>query len=771
MTFGAAAFLLATLAAIIPVILHLINRQQAKELPFPTLRFLRLSVEKTRRRRRLQDLLLMFLRMAVLVFIAVGLAKPTLTSLAALMGGGAATAVAIVLDNSGSMSVNDEGRPRMETALRAVEQILNQLQVGDQVALFVTCGPNFPEEGKFDRSHEKVRQLIGILQGSFERADLSAEIEAARRLILQSDAPNRSVFVVSDFQTVSFPELSKEHPGGPGTEEPSKTGPSGTAEAQSSQTTEQAPGPGRELSEEERRTLRRIPVVMVDCGRNPRPNVGIVNVEAVTPVPVARVPVYTTVSLLNASSVPQQRAVTLFANGVKAFEGPAINLPPGEVVPYQFQFTFREGGIQRCEVRLVGEDGSPVDDRWYFSMEIDMGVPVAIVVPQVHEIPFLDESFYLENALLAAGGGLRVNKILASQLGAEPLERYKVIFCVNIPALTGEALGRLSRFVDSGGTVFWICGADVDPTSYNQMAEESGGLLLPTRLVQVRDARQATGRDSFRVSWIDPEHPVLRLFTEPASLYQSVLIYRHIQVASEEGEGGRVLARLDDGEPILVEKRSGRGTVLFWGSSAHLGWTNFPLRPIFLPLMARLTFELAGTQERRYQVAAGRPIVIPFEDQIPPRVAEILPPSGAVIRKELKPDGEAVLREFRYSDTHQPGFYVVRLLEGVTPRQMTFAVNFHPDEVRPEKIDRKALEEHLAPSPVVWAENPEDLSSTFRYLREGTSLWEFFLLLVLVGLVCETFVSNFFTPKQERPPLAAEPLRRLRRMPETLVSR
>ncbi len=48
-------FLLATLAAVIPVILHLINRQRAKDLPFSTLRFLRISVQKTRRRKRIHD--------------------------------------------------------------------------------------------------------------------------------------------------------------------------------------------------------------------------------------------------------------------------------------------------------------------------------------------------------------------------------------------------------------------------------------------------------------------------------------------------------------------------------------------------------------------------------------------------------------------------------------------------------------------------------------------------------------------------------------------
>ena len=776
MTFGAAIFLLGALAAVIPLILHLINRQQAKLLPFPTLRFLRISVEKTRRRRRLQDLLLMLLRMAVLVLIAVGLAKPTLTSLAALMAGEARSAVAIILDNSASMGTVDEGRPRWETAVRATEQILDHLYAGDEVALFVTSGPQFPEAGKLDRTQEKVRQLLAQVQLTYEGADLSAAIDHARRLLLESDAPNRYLFVVSDFQRVCFPGLaqSPEESSPASATSPSGQSPVSESASVSPSASESKSVAGEEpkpFSEAEIRALKRIPLVMVDCYRNPRPNVGIVDVEATAPVPVARVPVYTSAKLLNGSPVPQQRAVTLLANGVKLFEGSAVSLPPGEVSPYRFQFSFPEGGVQRCEVRLVGEDGLAADDRWFFAMEINLGIPVAIVVSQIHEIPFLDDSFYLENALLAAGAGIQVNKLLATQLAGEPLDRYKVIFCVNVPAFSGEALSRLRRFVESGGALVWICGPDVDPTTYNEMYEQTQGSVLPARLVQVRDPRQAGNQESFRVTWIDTEHPVLRLLSEPPSLYQSVLVYRHVQLSTEQLEGGRVLARLDDGEPILVEKRSGRGTVIFWGSSAHIGWTNFPLRPIFLPLVARLTYELAGAEQRRHQVLAGRPLILSFEDQIPPRVAEVLPPSGAIIRKELRPDGNIPLREFRYTETYEPGFYQVRLLEGGSPRTITFAVNYHPEESTAEKVDRSQIEAFYRPSPVIWADNPDDLSSTFKYLREGRSLWELFLFAVLVGLVFETFLANVFTPKQERPSVVQLPAWRARRLPQVVVQR
>ena len=159
MTFATPLFLLAALAAAIPVILHMINRQQAKNLPFPTLRFLKISAEKTRRRKRVHDLLLMLLRAALLLLIAFGLARPTVTNLSSLWGG-ANSSVAIILDNSASMGAIDAGRSRFEIASAAVTQILDELHDGDQMAFFVTGGPDFPGLGKLDRTKEAIREIL-----------------------------------------------------------------------------------------------------------------------------------------------------------------------------------------------------------------------------------------------------------------------------------------------------------------------------------------------------------------------------------------------------------------------------------------------------------------------------------------------------------------------------------------------------------------------------------------------------------------------------------
>ena len=116
-------------------------------------------------------------------------------------------------------------------------------------------------------------------------------------------------------------------------------------------------------------------------------------------VPIAGLPVKATVTLLNTSTVPRQPRVELLIDGTKEASSPELSVPPEGRAKHDFQFTFRSGGLHRGEVRLVGEDGSKYDDRRFFAMEVDQSIPVAIVRAQRHEIPYLDDAYYLEQAL------------------------------------------------------------------------------------------------------------------------------------------------------------------------------------------------------------------------------------------------------------------------------------------------------------------------------------------------------------------------------------
>ena len=82
MAFVNVSLLLGGLLVAVPVVLHLVLRQQPKQLVFPALRFLQQRREANRRRLQLRHWLLLALRCAAIAALAVALARPSVNSAA-----------------------------------------------------------------------------------------------------------------------------------------------------------------------------------------------------------------------------------------------------------------------------------------------------------------------------------------------------------------------------------------------------------------------------------------------------------------------------------------------------------------------------------------------------------------------------------------------------------------------------------------------------------------------------------------------------------------
>ena len=106
------------------------------------------------------------------------------------------------------------------------------------------------------------------------------------------------------------------------------------------------------------------------------------------------------------------------------------------------------------------------------------------------------------------------------------------------------------------------------------------------------------------------------------------------------------------------------------------------------------------------------------------------------------PKSDQAADGFRYAETHEAGVYLVRLLNQKPPKQMAFAVNIDPAESDPATLAGPELRARFGTRPLLLCESPEELAETIQRLREGTSLWEWFLAAVLIGLVLEVFLAN-----------------------------
>ena len=111
-------FLVAAMAAAIPILLHLFHRKTEVVIDFPAVRLLKRAPVQQHRRRRLRELILLALRVVALVLLALSFARPYF---AGAVAPESAALTVIAVDQSMSLSAPAQIDRARDAALRAVD--------------------------------------------------------------------------------------------------------------------------------------------------------------------------------------------------------------------------------------------------------------------------------------------------------------------------------------------------------------------------------------------------------------------------------------------------------------------------------------------------------------------------------------------------------------------------------------------------------------------------------------------------------------------------
>ena len=204
LTFAAPVMFVGLLAAGIPFLLHLISRVRAKEEPFPTLRFLQHSVEKTARRRRVENWLLLLLRSAVLAGLAMAVAEPISRAAGDWLGGGDNIAV-LLLDNSYSMAGGQGGATRLACAKSQAAELLRSENKPAQATLLTTAGAN--RSGVLSTQLDALTREARAVDIAYSPADLEDRFAQAREILKGQSNPRQALYLFTDLQTISMDSL------------------------------------------------------------------------------------------------------------------------------------------------------------------------------------------------------------------------------------------------------------------------------------------------------------------------------------------------------------------------------------------------------------------------------------------------------------------------------------------------------------------------------------------------------------------------------------
>jgi hypothetical protein len=608
----------------VPIILHLVRREKSERVPFASLMFFRRIRVPDLRRRQLRHLLLLLLRCLGLLLLAAAFAQPVIfKSWADRVNPTRARSVLVLLDRSFSVSQ----QPGWQNALQLADSRLQSLQGADE-GMLVQFGESAHVLTGWEREPALLRQVLQTrVTSSFEGTSYSEALRVAAEQFRDARHEKREIVLITDLQRSGMDFAAGwKLPGGISLE------------------VEQVSPVSSNLFIEEVTLQREVYGKMY-----PHP-----------------------ITVRIGSSPPQAMTgrASLSIDGrvmaAKDFQLAVTGI--GSVVFEEFELP--EGGV-RGEIRVEPGDALPHDN--IFSFVIEQRSPRTLLLVTDRSRP--NSAFYLGTALKAGENQPFVIETTHSLDLARLDPRTTPAVIVNdFPQPEGSA--GLEAYLEKGGGVLIVLGNGIRPEAYNR----AWGKLMPAELTE-RKFLRAQNKIFTSITDAQWEHPLFSVFAgvhRPSLVGAQFYSYWDLQPT----EDASILARFDEGDPALLERRLEKGRLLLFASSLDPVWTDFPLRNSYLPFLHQAIQYIS--QDRTTPAAYRVSQLLPVDETASAGSWNLLDPSG---RRALAL-GEEIPEYIRLET---PGHYEIRS----NRESRWIAVNCLPQESNLETVRK---EEFLAAS-------------------------------------------------------------------------
>jgi hypothetical protein len=713
-------------AVSVPVIIHLMHSPRARQIDFPSVRFLLACQKKATRRSRLKNIILLLLRMLLIALLAWALSRPYRENEQTDVLPDAPVSMVVILDNSYSMGYVAKGVSHFERAREAAISLLDTLKPGDEVAVLLMNEKVEPCFKNLTTDLDRVRTALRGAELSARGTNADPALREALRVVARAGS------------AAAAAELSV--PGAEGKQAEEIKAEVKDEEAQRRRRQEihvltdlqdQAWEPviksGFLKTVETKATIH-----VSNFGRAGAPNVYLTKATVQSGGPEEA----TVTARVRASGAgPPGNIITLNVNGKNETQE-TFAVRPGQPVSVPLSARFGEAGTYRCVLTLQ-EDALAVDDRHYFTVEVGERSRVLVVDGDPSAVPHLSETFYLSAALNPGGplGGEGVSAVDAkvvslAKLSGESLDDLRCLILCNAGGVDGSDLARIEDFLRKGGGVLIFCGDRTTAQEYNAWE------FLPLTLTQ--PVGDSSKRTSFTMGEQRGDHPV---FERDIDLRAARFFMCYGSNRFSVKDGGRVLASFNNGQPALVEAPFGRGKVLLFTSSCDLDWSNLPLRRAFLPWVYQMIYYLSNQETTASAFTLDEPVKFQaLAAQYKQPITVIDPEGNNVV---LRPQIRGGYAEAVYDQTTQPGLYQVSA-DAAFSHSGGFGVNLDvAKESVMETASQESIEGAARPGLVRFIDAPgRSVVEEVKRSREGEELWPLLFKLALLVFIIESLFGN-----------------------------
>jgi hypothetical protein len=683
MGFLAPWFLGGLLAVGLPVYVHLLRRQTTVPRPVSSLMFFEQGTQSSTRHRRLRYLLLFALRALLVLLLALAFAQPFLKHKNVLASD---KLLLVAVDDSYSMNAKATaaaGGTKLDEAKRGALEVLAGKASGQKAQVIALGGQMRVLTQPIEDLGALRAAVAGI--GPGDGHGNFGELGRGMRAMSETVHGPIELDLFSDMQTSNMPGNFADMV---------------------------MPGNVQLV-------LHGVHAAGADKGGVP--NWTVESVEAPAQLDTKKARVLAVVA--GHDTAKATRTVSLTVNG-NAVATKKLDVPANGRATVVFEGLDVPYGESRCAVKIDSADGFPDDDASLFAVK--RADPERVLF--VHQATDARSPLYFGAALAAAGQASFVLQAITPDQAADiDPSKYAFVVLSDVAFVPSILENALLRNVEQGGSVLVAAGT---ANSHREHIPVYGGNAQDGHFY-ARDGSFAT------VGAVDGSHPSMK----DADGWAATKFYYAAKI--DPGDG-RVVARLADGSPLLVDRQVGEGHVLLFASGFDNVTNDLPLSPAFVAFVDRTARYLSGQE-----AVGGARVVDSFVQLRNPvnTAAEKSKAAGATV-DVIGPDGKRPLslKEAAAAESFQlgrAGFYQIRFANG---RDALIAVNPDRRESDLEEIPDDVLKLWSGSAGAGAASAGNEASNATEENRSNA--WWWVMLLLTIAALAESMLASRYLGTQ-----------------------
>ncbi len=706
MTFLNPLILFGLIAAAIPLIIHLFNFRRPRKVDFSSLAFLKELQQTTMQRVQIKQWLLLLLRTLALASLILAFARPTLTSnVAATFGGRANSSVAVILDNSLSMTLRDGNGEYLAQARELADAVIQQMEPGDEVFVLSSEGETAAGTAPFN-SRGSAQEAVADIEAMPATSSTVRSLMKGSDLLSRASNLNREIYFFSDFQRSTLLDSVGA----------------------------ELPGSAR--------------VVLVPVGDRRFANVAVTGVRVLSRIIEVSQPVRIEATLVNYGQERiEDYLAGLFLEGERVAQGTA-DLEPGAPATVVFTVTPQRRGWLSGLVQTE-DDAFPYDNERFFTLNVPEQRRLLVVRGEEQRTDYVELA--LSPKLTGGRVALEVETVPESALASKNLGAYDAVVLVGPRSLSSGEVASLARYVEEGGGLLFFPGPAAQAEDYNALFAGLGAGRFSGF-----SGNLGSGAATASFDRVDLEHPLFEgVFGGTGQPGSDLNVERpdlYYAMNYTPGSGTeQTLIQMSNGFPFLQEIRHGQGSAFVLAVAPDARWSDFPVRGLFIPLLYRSIYYLSSTESvAGEQFLVGKPAELRVTGVSESQTLRLVSPGGEEITPEQRGLFGAILMTFG-ADIRTPGVYDVRAGDRLVRR-----VAFNMDQRESNLQTYSGQEAQAALAEATDADvrvmdagrdGAARIMQEIKESRSGVELWNVFLLLALIFLAAEMVVARQWRPE------------------------